>query len=788
MAKPTFFNRLKLSHKLTLIGVTLGVPVLVLAYFLVTHVEDDSRFLRQELRGLEYLNKISPLLSQVIQHNSASQTLVRGEASFRDLKSSSAAGIETALADLEVVEKKQGANLQTAKEFDKVKTAWSELKNRSLNATPEDVMASHQKLILAIFDLSGRVGDVSNLIYDPVNVTYALQDNIVYRVPLLVEAFSDLRSTTLAVAVTKKLTPELRDRISYAKGKIELARQAIKTNYDLIAQYDPQAREKLQTAFDNSIVAVDQYLKLVDQDILKPAAVSITSQDLWASSTPAVDGLLGAKSYNDLSVPVLEQLLTTRLDTSNRTLYGAIIAIIIGAALSTLLVVYLVRMINGQVQSLIHTFDSIQTGNYESRAEIRSADELGRVAQSLNTMLDNTVTLIQSKDERDSIQGSIMKLLEDVSGVAEGDLTKHAEVTADVTGAIADSFNYMIDQLRRIISDVQKATLQVTRSASEIFGTAQNLAKGAEQQAAQIIGTSTSVEDMSQSIRQVSENAEVSASVAQQALVSAQAGNNAVRNTIAGMNRIRDQVQETAKRIKRLGESSQEIGQIIQLIEDIADRTSILALNASIQAAMAGDAGRGFAVVAEEVERLADRSTDATKKIGTLVRTIQSETNEAVNAMEKGIQEVVEGSRLASSAGQALVEIETVSNRLADLIQTITKASRQQAKASEGVVRTMTDISETTQRTASGTRTAASAVNQLASLADRLRASVASFRLPVQTNEHDLSGMLARGARLESKLLESRSSSGLISNPSGVEVHDLDMTGKSNEEIMLGRF
>jgi twitching motility protein PilJ len=352
------------------------------------------------------------------------------------------------------------------------------------------------------------------------------------------------------------------------------------------------------------------------------------------------------------------------------------------------------------------------------------------MASSLNTMLDNTLVLVQSRAERDTIQSSIMKLLEEVSGVAEGDLTREAEVTEDVTGAIADSFNYMIHQLQRIISDVQDATLQVGTSANEIHTTTERLVHGSDTQARQIVSTSAAIEEIALSIQQVSENATDSAEVAQQALINATQGNEAVQNTIQGMNRIRDQAQETAKRIKRLGESSQEIGQIIQLIDDIADRTSILALNASIQAAAAGEAGRGFAVVAEEVERLAERSTDATKKIATLIKTIQSETNEAVGSMEKSIAEVVEGSKLANQAGKALEEIGSVSSRLAQLIQSISQASKLQAKGSEAVSKSMNEISEITQETAEGTRQAADAVSVLAALAEALRNSVSTFRLP----------------------------------------------------------
>jgi methyl-accepting chemotaxis protein len=424
---------------------------------------------------------------------------------------------------------------------------------------------------------------------------------------------------------------------------------------------------------------------------------------------------------------------------------GGIVVILAGILIVAIMALFEL-LVNRRVRRTAAVLQEV-ADNPATRTRIvdHSRDEIGSMAQSLNGMLDKVLPLMEARQqERDAIQGAVMKLLDEVGGVAEGDLTKEAEVTADVTGAIADSFNYMIEQLRKIIGNVQEATRQVNSSANEIQATAEQLVEGSTSQAKQIVRTTAALDEMTTSIRQVSENAGVSATVAQQAMANAKQGNEAVQNTIEGMNRIRDQVQETAKRIKRLGESSQEIGQIIQLIDDIADRTSILALNASIQASMAGEAGRGFAVVAGEVERLAERSTDATKKIATLVKTIQSETGEAVTAMEKGIQEVVEGSQLANQAGQALVEIEAVSSKLAELIHSISSASKQQARGSEALAKSMTEISQITQHTAAGTRQAAESVSQLAALANDLRGSVSTFRLPegsqTSTDEVDLGG------------------------------------------------
>ena len=434
----------------------------------------------------------------------------------------------------------------------------------------------------------------------------------------------------------------------------------------------------------------------------------------------------------------LIQLFQSRIQHAsfvrNIQLLIAIMLTIIAILVSTVTYRYITR----QIDSITNVFKQIDQGDFDARAEVISMDELGEMSISLNNMLNRNLSLIQSQDERNAIQDSIMKLLDEVSDVAKGDLTIEAEVTEDITGAIADSFNYMIYQLRNIVFNVQDATLQVISSASCIQETAEQLADGSSIQAEQIIDSSAALDEMAVSIQQVSENASLSSAVAEQALMNAKQGAQAVQNTIQGMQKIRSQVQATAKRIKRLGERSQEISEIVQLIGDIADRTSILALNASIQAARAGEAGRSFAVVAEEVERLAERSTNATKQIASLVNAIQNETNEAVIAMEESTHEVVQGSQVADKAGQALNEIESVSSHLAELIQSISLASTQQARGSDNLSKAMNEISEVTQHTATGTKQAANSIKQLTTLVDELRDSVSIFKVPMIKKESNV--------------------------------------------------
>lgn len=333
-----------------------------------------------------------------------------------------------------------------------------------------------------------------------------------------------------------------------------------------------------------------------------------------------------------------------------------------------------------------------------------------------------------NKNERN--QEAILRLLDELSSLADGDLTVQATVTEDITGAIADSINYAIEALRELVATINESAVSLDSAAKQTQGSVGQLAKASVAQSKQVALASESVAAMAASTEEVSGNAERSADVARHSVDVAHKGGDAVRRTIDGMNAIRETIQETSKRIKRLGESSQEIGNIVELINDIAEQTNILALNASIQASMAGEAGRGFAVVADEVQRLAERAANATKQIEVLVRTIQADTNEAVVSMERSTTDVVGGALLAENAGAALEEIEQVSNQIASLVQNISASARQQSSAAQNIARNMGVLREISSQTAENSAATSGSVGKLAELSSQLRKSVAGFRLP----------------------------------------------------------
>ena len=489
-------------------------------------------------------------------------------------------------------------------------------------------------------------------------------------------------------------------------------------------------------AKQNLLAKADEYRELFDRVVEIDRAIALETSAYRATLNRLQPllvqvGNLAASDENQGAADIE----TASGNTVRSVILVSLLVLVAGVFLAALLT----KGFTAQIRHIMELFSEIGIGNFSARTQVVSNDELGKVAESLNGMLESTMGLIHSSEEKEQIQTSIMKLLDEISDLADGNLTVRAEVTAEMTGAIADAFNSMAEQLSDVVRRVKRISTQVSQTSQEVSGTTENLAEMSESQAVQIADAITSIQEMAASIQEVAKNAAQSTKVSERAKMDAEEGGTAVEKTNQAMEVIREHVQETARAIKRLGESSQEVGNIVRIINDIADRTSILALNASIQAAMAGDAGRGFAVVAEEVQRLAERSTGATKQIETLIKNIQGEIAEASASMEESIQEVVAGSKLAEDARKKLSEIQSVSTDLAGLIHLISRAAENQAKGSEEVSKTMEEVGDISSQTSGASRRTAVAMLKLAEASDQLMVSVSAFKLETEKAGEEMS-------------------------------------------------
>jgi methyl-accepting chemotaxis protein len=718
---------LKIWQKLVVAGLMAAIPVATLLYlFLNTQNEQIARTVAEQ-EGLEYVMPLRSLLERVPHHRVAASAYLNGDASVAPILERTQKQIAEAMESVERADARLGRKLGTTTSWEAIRASWNGLKSNYEKLKAEDSYQRHTQLISLLLQHIRLVGDKTGLTTDPELDTFYLVDSILQQIPATVEHLGQLASHGSAVAARHSMSAAEEAQIRYLVRQVSASLESLQRNYRAAFSYNEPLRENLDDTLATALNSAGFLRNLTQRELLERASIEVQPVAYIENGASAVQKLF---ALHDATAGQVRRLFEARLRRlaaqKNSQLQTALLLL----AMSAVFVFLIQRGIARQIRSMRETFEQISVGNYDARAEVLSRDELGMMAQSTNEMLANTLSLIQSREERDRIQQSILKLLDDVSGVAAGDLTKEAEVTAEMTGAIADAFNYMLGELRTIIGAVQDTTARVNSSAFQVREVTESLAESSQTQSQRVLAASNALQAMAQSIRKVSEQANAAAKVAEDALAAALAGGDSVRRTVAGMDNIRRHVQETARRMKRLGESSQEIGEIVQLISEISDRTSILALNASIQAAAAGESGKGFAIVAEEVERLAERATEATRRITVLIQSVQRETNEAISAMEATTREVVEGSAVASEAGDRLSLIETVSQHISDLVRGISDVARRQAESSEQVASTVAEVSRATQTTASGALQAAEDIRRLASMVTSLNASLSRFRVP----------------------------------------------------------
>ncbi len=680
-------HRLTDVQTLVIIGLLFAVPILLLSFFTLREQNRDIELLRGQVQGQQYANAIIGLITALPLHRDLTTRLLSGDASVQAELGRAAADVRVAIREVDTLTAAYGAGLELAGLWAQLRSQWVLLESEYNTLSVVQNYDAHTRLMAGVNNFLALIGERSGLLLDPEPSTYFLVAPDTVALPAAISHLSGLRMQGYFSG--RQVSATQRDIVTRTIADARTALRTVDAQLDSAYAADRALRDALH---DRGTEALDDARRLLDQaeTVFEAGQAAGVEPGLWfTTTTEAMDRL------NALHAIISRHAAATLADRSTVLERGRLFSQGISA-------VFVLFALLGMLVLSRNLLRIIAARQEEAR-------ELAR------------------QNQRN--QQAILRLMDEMAIIADGDLTAEAKVTEDITGAIADSVNVTVAELRKVVAGINDASEQVTAATDEAQQIATRLLSAAERQVQDISQADGTVQQMTRSITEVSETAAESAEFARSSLETTERGTRAVHESIAGMNEIRDQIQDTGKRIKRLGETTQEIGEIVDLISEITEQTNVLALNAAIQAASAGESGRGFSVVAEEVQRLAERSAEATKQIAALVKTIQADTQEAVAAMERSTVQVVEGTQLTDAAGQALQEIEELTASLAELMQSIAVSTKDQVSVAEEIRRIMREILGITGDTTAGTQRTAASVTKLASLAQELKSSVTRFRV-----------------------------------------------------------
>jgi methyl-accepting chemotaxis protein len=673
---------------LVLIALMFAVPIIVLEVFVVSAQSESIASAGKELDGYRYASPILATASALSLHSGLATQFLSGNPSVQGRMTRAGREVTDAL-NTATAQAAALPKLHVQGEWSRLTSRWSALTAELAGLTPEQSLRAHAELTEGLRSMLARAGEESGLVLDPDAETYYLIIPSLQVLPAVSTSLGEVRAQGALAARAGQITPERREALA---SSIALARRSLKAageSLDTAFRTNLDSRAALGGPAKRALADAGRVLDEAGETFRPDRAIEIDPDAWFQTATQAIQGVdklsqaVAASATNLLETRVAHGK-RERLSTQGVSLFFVFLALV-GLALVG--------------RNLVHS--------------IRERQEHAKMVA----------------DEYKGNQAAILHLMEEMSAIADGDLTARAHVGEDITGAIADSVNVTVAQLQVVVESINDTAGQVTLATARAQEIATRLTEAASRQVKDIEQAVGSVQLMTRSIGEVSTSADQSADVARQSLETTERGARAVHASVGSMTQIRDQIQETSKRIKRLGESSQEIGEIVDLISDISEQTNVLALNAAIQAATAGEAGRGFTVVAEEVQRLAERSAEATKQIGGLVKTIQGDTQEAVSAMESSTQGVVEGTKLSDAAGQALKEIEQVTRNLSELIQSIAVSTQMQVEIADEVRKLMHEVLTITRETTDGTHQTTRSMTELTHLTEQLRASVQQFKV-----------------------------------------------------------
>ena len=674
---------------LVLIGVAFFIPIVLLTVDLALEENKQIAFAQDEQHGTELAARLRDVMQLLLSHRGAVDRMLEGDAGAKAEQKEILLKLNQAFDVADEVEQRRGIEFGSIDEWQAIFKDWQQLQTELDKLNDAQSHAKHTVILEKLLQQLELVAEESKLLLDPHLDINNIAQVMTFSLPGLTLNISELRYYGNNIINEGHITTAGRINLAAAEGQALDQLADLKRSLQAAFKVNPALQQAEGELLKTVIEDTHEFLEVLEAEFEQKDVITV-SADLWFNS--ATNVINDLYQLGDELAPHRRALLDERLKELKQNQLQTLATTTFFSVLAVLGLIILGR----------HLLSSI-----------REREE--RARQDAETNRRN--------------QDAILRLMEEMDVLANGDLSVKPAVTEDITGAIADSLGVTIDQLRKVVAGINTAAENVAQNSNTARDRSQLLLEAAKKQREKINATAGSITEVAKAIGTVSDNAANTVAVAQQSLAAATQGSKAVSDSIEGMHQIRDQIQDTSKRIKRLGESSQEIGEIVDLISEITEQTNILALNAAIQAASAGEAGRGFSVVAEEVQQLAERSGEATKKIGMLVKTIQSDTQDAVAAMEKSTEGVVHGTQLSDAAGQALTTIENESRSVSELIESISSTAFIQSEISKEVADEMGHILGITEETSTGTEETTHIVVQLANVAEELKGSVAGFKL-----------------------------------------------------------
>jgi twitching motility protein PilJ len=722
---------LKVRHKLSLIVGLLAIPILTMAYLIYVDESAKIDFAVSEDNGLVYLRSLHELIVETAEHRAHTGAFLRGDRTALGRMRQQAARVDELVAAQDKAHAQHGKKLDPKGLWIKMKSEWADLKSEAQGLSLEKSFERHSQLVQDMLAHNNEVLADSGLILDPVAETYFLISVSVKQMPDLLEKIAQLRAEARGLLSKEAMTAE--DEIALAEH-IALITDELRTIDEEVVvglKNDPRLKafiDPLLKKFEATTKRVIDDIEEITVEAIQKKQVTHTEESVFEDATRAIEA--GIALFHAVE-PELQGLLDARVSSSRRHMLTFLGGGMLLALVAAVFAYFTIIAVTRPLRKLSDTAQKIAAGDKTARAQIVTRDEIGELAMQFDIMLDQQVALNDKiTAENTQLNESVLGLLQAVAKLAQKDLTTKVPVREDVTGAVSDALNLMTEQTANVLSQVVEVADGVALAADEVRKGADIAMNGAmddkirvEQAAAELVTAAKTMIDIAKLALQSND-------AAAKAIATTDKAQETVLGTVQGITAIRDVIRETEKRIKRLGERSQEIGGVVNLINNIAERTHILALNASMHAASAGEAGRGFAVVANEVQRLAENAREATAQISTLVGSIQTETADTVTTMNETISQVVEGTKMAEQAGAQMRETRASTAELVNLVAQINKSSSEQAEVSQQLVKRAGDIEVSTRETLSELQKQSSFVARLVEYSARLVTSVGVFTLP----------------------------------------------------------